>query len=61
MNYYSIWRKFAEKVRLSTYKVHILDAIECLILSDTITHPFTVVPRREKIGREWDLGIIFVH
>ena len=24
-------------------------------------HPSTVVPRREKICREWDLGIIFVH
>ena len=24
-------------------------------------HPATVVPRREKICREWDLSIIFVH
>ena len=25
------------------------------------SHTATVVPRREKIGREWDLCIIFVH
>ena len=35
MYFYSIWRKFAEKVRLSMHKVHFLDAIECLTLSNT--------------------------
>ena len=26
-----------------------------------LTHPATVVRRRKKVGREWDLCTIFVH